>query len=129
VIQNENQRLESSFLEFPLLLKFKGARMNNVRPYIIGGLNYRYDLAGKKAYENEPGKPPVYLRLKRSDLYYEVGPGLDFYLPYFKLSVELKVSTGTRDMLVHDYSSTDPRFAKAIESMRSQIWIIAFHFE
>jgi hypothetical protein len=43
------QRLESSFLEFPLLLKFKGDRLNNVRPYMIGGLNFRYDLAGKRS--------------------------------------------------------------------------------
>jgi hypothetical protein len=127
VLENDNQRLESSFLEFPLLIKFKGARLNNVRPYLVGGLNY--DLAGKKAYENEPGKPPEYLRLNRSDLYYEVGPGLDFYLPFFKLSVELKVSTGLRDVLVHDYTATDSRYARSIEKMKSQIWLISFHFE
>lgn len=126
VLENENQRLESSFLEFPLLLKFKGARLNNVRPYIIGGLNYRYDLAGKKEYDDEK---PVYLRLKRSDIYYEFGPGLDFYLPFFKLSVELKVSTGLRDVLAHDPFNSYPKYSKSIEKMRSQIWIIAFHFE
>jgi hypothetical protein len=129
VLENDNQRLESSFLEFPLLIKYKGNRLNNVRPYLVAGLNYRYDLAGKKAYESDPNKPPEYLRLNRSDLYYEIGPGLDFYLPYFKLSVELKVSTGTRDVLVHDYTSTDPRYARSIERMKSQIWLISFHFE
>ena len=38
VLVNDQQRLESSFLEFPLLLKYKGDRLNNVRPYVIGGL-------------------------------------------------------------------------------------------
>jgi hypothetical protein len=126
ILYNDKQRLESSFLEFPLLLKFKGKRLNNVRPYIITGLNYRYDLAGKKEYDD---KEPEYIRLKRSDLYYEVGPGLDFYLPYFKLSVELKVSTGFRDVLVHDPAPGFPQYSNAIEKMKSQIWIIAFHFE
>jgi len=126
VLVNENQRLESSFLEFPILIKFKGVRLNNIRPYIIGGLNYRYDLAGKKEYDEDK---PIYLRLRRSDLYYEFGPGLDFYLPYFKMSVELKVSTGIRDVLVHDPATTNPQYVKAIERLRSQIWIIAFHFE
>ena len=56
------QVIESSFLEFPLLLKFKGDRLNNVRPYVIGGLNYRYDLAAKKEYD--PDKQ-VYIRLKK----------------------------------------------------------------
>lgn len=126
ILENEKQRLESSFIEFPILLKFKGERLNNVRPYIIGGLNYRYDLAGKKEYDEEK---PVYLRIKRSDLYYEFGPGLDFYLPYFKLSVELKVSTGIRDVLVHEPAPGYPQYVRAIEKMKSQIWILSFHFE
>jgi hypothetical protein len=126
VLTNDKQRLESSFLEFPLLLKFKGKRLNNIKPYFVAGLNYRYDLAGKKEYDEDK---PVYLRLKRSDLYYEIGPGLDFYLPFFKLSLELKVSTGLRDILVHDPASGHPQYANAIQKMKSQIWIIAFHFE
>jgi hypothetical protein len=125
-LENEKQRIESSFLEFPLLLKAKGKRLNNVRPYLIGGLNYRYDLAGKKEYDEEK---PIYLRLKRSDLYYEIGPGLDFYLPYFKMSVELKVSTGIRDVLVHDPATGYPQYSRAIDRMKSQIWVLAFHFE
>ncbi len=123
---NERQRIESSYLEFPFLLKYKGARLNNVRPYIIGGLNFRYDLAGKKEYDDEK---PIYLRLKRADLYYEFGAGLDFYLPYFKFSVELKMSNGLRDIIVHDPAPGNPQFVNSIERMQSQIWIVAFHFE
>jgi hypothetical protein len=126
VPENEDQRLESSFLEFPLLLKYKGKRLNNVKPYLIGGLNYRYDLAGKKEYD---GEKPIYLRLQRSDIYYELGTGLDFYLPYFKLSIELKMSNGLRDVLVHDSYNDHPQYVNSIERMRSQIWIISFHFE
>jgi len=123
---DEKQRIESSFLEFPLLLEFKGERLNNVRPYIIGGVNYRYDLAGKKEYDDEK---PVFLRLKRSDLYYEAGAGLDFYLSYFKLSVELKMSTGTRDVLVREPAPGRAQYINVIERMKSQIWVLAFHFE
>jgi hypothetical protein len=126
VLVNSKQRLESSFVEFPLLLKFKGDRLNNVRPYLIGGLNYRYDLAGKKQYDEEK---PVYIRVKRSDLYYEVGTGLDFYLPFFKFSIELKMSNGLRDILVHDPASGHPQYSNAIEKMKSQLWIVSFHFE
>ena len=126
VTYDEKQRLESSFLEFPLLLKYKGDRLNNVRPYVIGGINYRYDLAGKKEYDDEK---PIYLRLKRSDLYYEFGAGLDFYLTYFKLSVELKMSTGFRDVLVHSPAPGHLQYVNAIEKMQSQIWVLAFHFE
>ena len=125
-LYNENQRLESSFLEFPLLLKFKGDRLNNVRPYVITGLNYRYDLAAKKEYDDEK---PVYIRLKRPDLYYEVGTGIDFYLTYFKLSIELKMSNGFRNVLIDDPAPGHPEYNNAIEKMKSQIWVLAFHFE
>jgi hypothetical protein len=122
---NDQQKLESSFLEFPLLLKYKGERLNNVRPYVIGGLNYRYDLAAKNEYDDAK---PVYIRLKKPDLYYELGAGLDFYLRYFKLSVELKMSNGIGDVLIRE-PSMHPEFINAIEKMKSQLWILSFHFE
>jgi hypothetical protein len=34
-----------------------------------------------------------------------------------------------RDVLVHDPANLRPEYSKAIEKMRSQIWIISFHFE
>jgi hypothetical protein len=123
---NYQQKIESSFLEFPLLLKYKGDRLNNVRPYVIGGLNYRYDLAGKKEFNDEK---PIYIRLKRPDLYYELGTGLDFYLPYFKLSVEIKMSNGFRDIIVEEAASGHEEFRNSVGKMKSQIWVLAFHFE
>jgi len=126
VLVNDQQKLESSFLEFPLLLKYKGDRMNNVRPYVIGGLNYRYDLAGKKEFDDAK---PIFLRIKRPDLYYELGAGLDFYLTYFKLSVELKMSNGLGDVLIKEAAPGHPQYYNAIEKIKSQIWVLAFHFE
>lgn len=120
------QRIESSFLEFPLLLKYKGERLNNVRPYVIGGFNYRYDLAGKKEYDDEK---PVYVRLKRPDYYYELGGGLDFYLTYFKLSVELKMSNGLSNIITGEAVPGHAEYFNAIEKMKSQIWVLSFHFE
>ena len=123
---NDQQRLEASYLEFPLLLKFKGDRLNNVRPYVISGLNFRYDLAGKKEFDDAK---PIYIRIKRPDLYYEMGAGIDFYLTYFKLSIELKMSNGIRDILVKQAAPGHPEYYNAIEKINSQIWILAFHFE
>lgn len=123
---NDQQKLESSYLEFPLLLKYKGERLNNVRPYVIGGLNYRYDLAGKKEFDDAK---PIYIRIKRPDLYYEVGAGLDFYLTYFKLSIELKMSNGLGDILVKQAAPGHPQYYNAIDKIKSQIWVLAFHFE
>jgi hypothetical protein len=127
VLVNDKQQLESSFLEFPLLIKAKGMRLNNSRPYLIGGVNFRYDLAAKKEYDEES---EVYIRLRKADLYYEVGAGIDFYLPYFKLTIEAKMSNGLRDVLVHDEPHPyHPEYVNSIESLKSQIWVLSFHFE
>jgi hypothetical protein len=126
VLYNDQQKLESSFLEFPLLLKYKGERLNNVRPYLIGGFNFRYDLAGKKEFDDTKA---VYIRLKRPDLYYELGGGMDFYLTYFKLSIELKMSNGIGDVLIRESAPGHPEYYNSIEKMKSRMWILAFHFE
>lgn len=126
VVYDDRQVVESSFLEFPLLLKYKGSRLNNVRPYLVGGLNFRHDLAGRKEYDDDKD---IYLRLKRSDLYYEFGAGIDFYLPYFKLAVEIKMSNGLRDVLVREPAPGYPQYVNAIERLKSQMWVLAFHFE
>jgi len=58
-----------------LSAKIQRDRLNNVRPYVIGGFNFRYDLAGKKEFDDTKA---IYLRIKRPDLYYELGAGMDF---------------------------------------------------
>ena len=126
-VYKDKQKLESSFLEFPLSLKMKGERLNNVRPYIITGLNFRYDLATKKGYNDENN---TYIGLKKSCFYYETGAGIDFYLPFFnKMSVELKMSNGIGNNVSGEPAPLHPEFRNAIEKAKSQIWIISFHFE
>lgn len=119
------QKLESSFIELPLLVKY-GWRMQDIKPYIIGGVNYRYDFYAKDAYRLER---PVYIRLNQPDLYYEFGAGIDFYLTHIRLSVELKMSNGVKDMLVHDPHPDYPQYCNAIEKLYSRIWVLSFHFE
>ncbi|MDX2443113.1 MAG: porin family protein [Bacteroidales bacterium] len=126
VLVSTDQKLESSFLEFPLLLKYKSRRVNNWRPYLIAGVNLRVDLSAKKEYDDDKD---IYLRLNRTDLYYEVGFGVDFFLKYFKFSPEIKLSVGTRDILAHDPHERYPQYVNAIDRLKSMIWILNFHFE
>ena len=120
---NDRQRLESNFLEFPLLLKYKSKRLNNFRPYIISGGNFRVDLAKTFSEDDQ-----VYLDLKPYDIYFEIGAGLDFYLPYFKFSTELKLSYGFLNMIKRRTTSV-PKYQDAIESLNSSLVMLSFHFE
>lgn len=120
---SDKHKLESNFLEFPLLLKYKAKRLNNVRPYVITGANVRYDLA--KTFSEDDG---VYIDLKNLDVYYEAGTGIDFYMPYFKMSIELKLSYGLTNAL-NKRSTGQPEFQNSIEKLNSKIWMLSFHFE
>ena len=118
------QRLESSYIELPWLLKYKSARVNNCRAFMIGGLNTRFDLA--KTYREED---EIYMDLKLNDFCYELGAGLDFYFPYFKLSVELRGSWGMFNVLKRRTSMTDFRFQNAVEKLHSSVYMISFYIE
>ena len=98
-ILDTEMKIESSYLDFPLLLKYRAKRLNNIRPYLVGGLNYRYDMAAKKGFDEATN---VYVRLKPSDLYFEFGFGFDYYLTYFKFSTELKAGIGMFNVLVNE---------------------------
>lgn len=122
----EDGTIESNYLDFPLLLKYRSKRINNVRPYLIGGLNYRYDLAARKESDENDR---IYVKLKPSDLYLEGGFGLDFYSQYFKFSPEIKVGMGLRNILIKDLEAGETRFVKSIDHLRSFVVMLNFHFE
>ncbi|OFX26764.1 MAG: hypothetical protein A2041_03850, partial [Bacteroidetes bacterium GWA2_31_9b] len=95
-IVEKEMNIESTFIDLPFLIKYKADRIKNYRPYLIGGVNIRNDMARNKEFNDDEG---IYIKLKPFDIYYEVGFGLDFYLAYFKLSTEVKYSVGTRNVV------------------------------
>jgi hypothetical protein len=120
------QTVESNFLDFPLLLKYKSRRVNNYRPYLVGGVNMRYDMAAREDYDDDG----PWIRLEPMDFYAEFGFGIDFFLQYFKFSPELKVSVGFRDMLVHDPAGgANYRYANSINKLNSYVIMLCFYFE
>lgn len=119
-------KIESSFIDLPLGIKYTAERVNNVRPYLITGGNLRVDLAAYKKLNIQRG---VLLRLSKFDAYYEIGFGTDFFLEYFKFSIELKYSVGVFNVLSNDYADGAENYVQAIETMNSRLFMISFHFE
>ncbi len=124
--ENLKMSLESNFIDFPLLIKYKSKRINNYRPYLLLGGAMRYDLAARKDYDQEGNE---WIRLKPLDYYAEIGFGIDWYLVFFKFSNEIKFSMGFRDILVHEPYDAYPQYTNAIEKLNSYLLTIAFNFE
>ena len=119
---SDTYSLKSTFLDFPLLLKYKARRINNGRPYIIAGSAYRIDIS-RTAKED-------LVKLKSNGFYAEVGAGWDHYYPFFRFSVEAKFSFGLTDQLGNVPAETQRQYyAQSIRSLRSNIFTLLFHFE
>lgn len=114
--------IKSTFLDFPLLIKYKSKRMNNQRPYLIGGIAYRIDIS-------KTGQEDL-VRLKPFSTYLEAGVGWDSYLQFFRLSTELKFSFGLSNILDNGPKPTQRQvYTNAFSQLTSNMFIFSFHFE
>ncbi|MFN7331065.1 MAG: outer membrane beta-barrel protein [Bacteroidota bacterium] len=90
--------VETTLVEFPILLKFKSVRRGNVRMYMIGGITPAFEASGKNDIGNATGTIPIL----RRNVSLEAGMGFDFYFPLFKFSPEIRFSRGIVNMLGDD---------------------------
>lgn len=115
----------STFVEFPLQVKFRSKRFYNSAAYIIAGANYKIDMASqKKNYDADSGRPKT-LSVNRHDIAAEVGAGFDFYTGYFKMGIELKMSYGLLNVARND----NYMFTNSFDSLKNKTFQLSFTFE
>lgn len=117
-------KVSSSFIEMPSLIKYRSKRINNFAPYLIGGLNPRWDFDSKEKQDKVN-----LIILNHFDLYCEFGVGLDFYNPDFKFSSELKFSYGLTDVLNHRITKNFEKYTYSLVSLHSKIIMFTIYFE
>ena len=119
------QDMKSTYISFPVDLKFSAERWNNYRPYVIAGVNQLVNLTSKNQ---------DYLQLKRADTMIEVGLGCDLYLPFFKLIPELKFCYSLTNAIdwrhADELQDTNKRmYANAVKSGQTKMIVLTFYFE
>lgn len=105
-------KMESTYFEFPLLLKYKSKRHDNWRFYAIGGASYRYDFISEIDKDRSNTKPIV--AMYPSTFSYEIGFGLDFYAAFSKISPEVRLTNAIGNHMARDtylFSSSIQRLA------------------
>ncbi|MBL7925228.1 MAG: PorT family protein [Bacteroidia bacterium] len=115
------KKVESTFLEFPLELKFKSNRVNNYRFYVTGGFRYMIDLVSQAKVENQE----ELVKLERNDFGYSIGLGMDLYLPLFKFAPEIKMFQGIPNVLTKDPAV----YSTSISALKSRIFTFSLTFE
>lgn len=119
------QNLKSTYLMFPLDIKFSALRYRNLRPYVTAGIMPALNLTRKSG---------EYIKLKSSDFYLTCGFGCDLYLPYFKLIPEVKFCFGLIDVVDHKRPdlTDDPakqKFTQSLKKAVSSMVVFSFYFE
>lgn len=119
--------VESTFLIFPLEIKLQSKRLDNFGAYVILGGGYSMDLVSKKKPVSSGGANQLddAVQLKRDDFFYSGGAGVDFYLQYFKLGLEVKILQGTKNLK----QPLNNIFTNSIDKVNSKMVIFSVTFE
>ena len=116
--------LEAIYVEIPLEFKVRSKRWRNMRPYLIAGGKYTYDLGSIKRKKASP--EDVMLKIDNSEIFYTLGAGVDFYLPYFKFGIELKTSYSLTNILIPEFHTM---YSDVLDKIRTQVFYINLTFE
>lgn len=121
------REVNSTYIHFPLLLKFSSLRTGNIRPFLLGGMSTTLNLSSnsKSMDDNHEGK----FRVKPWTAAYELGVGIDIFTEYFIFSPSVRGMFGITDELIRDNPANGPSpWTDNIDSMKSRAILINFTF-
>ena len=124
VVVPRDKQVESVFLDFPLLFKYKSERAGNFRTYLIAGAKYSLDMASQKDI-NSTLVNDILIKIDETDMLAVFGVGFDIYLTYFKFSPEITYSFGLKNLIVQENNI----LTRPIDRLTSKIIQISFNFE
>ena len=122
---NAIREVNSTYIHFPLLLKFSSLRTGNIRPYALGGLSASLNLSSnsKSTDDNVQNR----FRVKSWTPNYELGFGIDIFSEYFIFSPSIRGVFGLKDELIRDIDPNSP-WTGSIESMKTRAVFVNFTF-
>jgi hypothetical protein len=119
--KTNEQLVETTVVEFPILLKYKSERRGNVRMYMIGGIKPGFEASGKKNADNTVAT----LEVKNFSTNLDIGFGFDLYYPLFKFSPEIRFSRGMSNLLANKNNA----FGQPLSSINTNTITVYFLFQ
>lgn len=120
------REVKSTYVHIPLLLKISTKRLNNFKPFIVGGISTSINLSSNE--ENPDDNFAGEFRTTTNTNYYELGFGIDFYLYYFKFTPSIRGVFAMSDELVRDNDPNSP-WTGGIDRMATRGIFINFTFQ
>ena len=120
------REVKSTYVHFPLLLKISTKRVNNFKPFVVGGFSTALNLSSNETNPNDNSNGQF--RTTSNNLFYELGFGIDFYLYNFKFTPSVRGLFAINDELVRDKDPNSP-WTSNINTMKTRGVFINFTFQ
>jgi len=114
--------VQSIYLDFPVLIRYKSKPIKDFRIYVIAGMRYDFDLAS-----NQKSRRSIdIIKVNRHDVAVEAGIGFMYYFPYFIMSPEFKFTHGVLNI----HQPTDGLiYSRVIDKLFSRAFTITLNLE
>lgn len=120
------REVKSTYVHFPLLLKVSTKRVNNFKPFVVGGFSTSLNLSSNE--ENPDDNAAGQFRTKKNVIFYELGFGIDFYNQWFKFTPSIRGVFALNDELVRDEDPNSP-WTGNITTMKTRGIFLNFTFQ
>lgn len=120
------REVKSTYIHIPLLVKISTKRINNFKPFIVGGFSTALNLSSNETNPNDNKNGQF--RTISNPIFYEIGFGIDFYLYNFKFTPSIRGLFGINDELVRDADPNSP-WTSNISNMKTRGVFINFTFQ
>lgn len=120
------REVKSTYIHIPLLLKVSTKRINNFKPFIIGGFSTALNLSSNQ--DNPDDNSAGEFRMTKNTYFYEIGFGIDLYLLYFKFTPSIRGVFAINDEIVRDADPNSP-WTGNVAKMQTRGIFINFTFQ
>ena len=118
---NRRRDVKSTYIRIPLVFKFSTDRIHNVRPFVVGGVSTSFNLSSNEKSREDNDSGQFRSRTKMNS--FEIGLGVELYLPFFRLTPSIRGIFSLQDEIVPD------DWTVAIQSLKTQGIFLNFIFQ
>ena len=120
------REVKSTYVHIPLLIKVSTKRINNFKPFIVGGVSTAINLSSNE--DNPEDNSNNQFRMITNPFFYELGFGIDFYLYNFKFTPSIRGIFAINDELIRDKDPNSP-WTNNVANMKSRGVFVNFTFQ
>ena len=120
------RELRSTYIHIPLLIKISTKRVDNIKPFVVGGISTALNLSSNQ--DNPDDNSQGVFRLNKNNIFYELGIGVDIYLTWFKFTPSLRGVFSIKDEHIKDFDPNSP-WTRNIDQIQTRGLFINFTFQ